>query len=117
MKNTWVRQGVRNWAMACTTSAITCQAVFLAMMTAQPMKPPPRIHLFELIWAWLHEPMFYVLLITMSGAAVLTLLAWPVRGWHRATLIGAWGVVVIIGGYKWGPVLVAMVRVLWRQIS
>ncbi|WP_432799788.1 hypothetical protein [Poriferisphaera sp. WC338] len=41
--------------------------------------PPPRLHLFELIWALMHRPAFYPLVILILAAPPLTFIAFKIR--------------------------------------
>lgn len=100
-----------------TGAAITLLALLVVTFWVSRIKAPSRVHLFELLWAAAHRPVFYWVIILLTSSAACSFVAWRHRGEHRAWLIGAWliGTTVIIG--RFGDEVGAMLRVIWWQMT
>lgn len=98
-----------------TWIVIGLQAALLLTLAATPADPPRGPHLFKLIWAWMHKPTFYPLVALLCAGPPLTWLAWQTSGRHRAALVLAWAVFLIILFSVFGHRTTVMLRILWWQ--
>jgi hypothetical protein len=93
------------------------QAALLLTLAATPSDPPTASHLLQLIWAWMHKPTFYPLTALLCAGPPLTWIAWRTKGRHRAALVCAWAVFLVILITAFGERTLVMLRILWWQVN
>lgn len=96
---------------------IALQAVLLLAFAATPTDPPPRITLFELLWASARKPTFYPLVALILAGPPLTILALRKAGRHRWWLAISWVGFAALLIACFGQRVAVMLRVLWWQVS
>ena len=96
---------------------IALQAVLLLALAATPADPPPRITLFELLWASARKPTFYPLVALMLAGPPLTVIAMRKTGRHRWWLALSWMGFTAILIACFGQRVAVMLRVLWWQVT
>lgn len=84
-------------------------------LSVTPGDPPKHSRLLQLLWAWMHKPTFYLLIVLILGGPVLSILAWRIPGRHRTALMMAWGVFTTIVVVAFGERIQVMLQVLWWQ--
>jgi hypothetical protein len=99
-----------------TTLVIMLQLAVLLTFLVTPTSLPPRMTLFELLWAWSRRPTFYPLVALLMAGPVLTVLAWTQRGLHRPILAASWVIFTYFAITVYGDRLALMLRLLWRQM-
>lgn len=99
--------------------AMVVLALQVALLLTVALLPalPPRLTLFELLWAASHKPSFYPLLAMLVAGPVLTGLAWRERGEHRKLLLVSWPIFVALLVGVYGQTLALMLRILWWQVG
>ncbi len=91
------------------------QGAMLLTWAVAPTWDPPRVMLFELIWAWMHQPAFYPFVALLLGGPVLTFIAWRIKGKHKPWLAASWIVFSLITWLVFEHRLLVMVDVLrWK---
>lgn len=98
-----------------TWGVIILQSALLLTMAVTPTWIPPRVKMFELIWAAMREPIFYPLIAVFTFGPGMTLTAWIVPGRHRAVLAIAWSVFLVAVMSLYGDRVGVMMRVLWWE--
>ena len=93
------------------------QGAVLLTLVLTPTELPPRITLFELLWAAAREPEFYPLVALIGAGPVLTVMACQVRGGHRPWLAVTWGAFLVALLVGFGDRVALMLRILWWQVS
>ncbi len=96
-------------------AVVAMQAAMILTLAVTPSDPPKHSRLMQLIWAWMHKPTFYPLIVLILGGPVLSILAWRVPGRHRRILITAWVVFTTIVVVGFGERVKVMLHVLWWQ--
>lgn len=105
----------RWFAAKCTAGVALLQAAMLLTWWVAPTWDPPRGQLFELVWAWMHQPTFYPFVALIIGGPVLTVLAVRIKGPHRPWLIIAWIAFCLATWHFFPNRLMVMVNVLrWK---
>ncbi len=105
----------RWFAAKCTIAITLLQGAMLLTWWVAPTWHPPRAHLLQLIWAWMHQPTFYPFVALLIGGPVLTILAVRIKGKHRLGLAICWGTFSLIAWFAFEDHLMAMVDVLrWK---
>ena len=111
LKTTWLRQV----AGRLTGVVVGCQAPFLVTLWVTPVWLPPKMRFIELVWAWMHRPTFYPLMVLVIAGPILSAVAWCCPGRHRLRLVASWlGLAVVLFWFHHDRVT-AMLRVLWWQ--
>lgn len=91
------------------------QLVVLGAMWADPASEPLGLLPFQLLWAWMHQPSFYPLILALTIGPVVSVLAWRVRGPHRVWLVISWAVfAAVIYSCFYSRVMLKL-DVLWWQ--
>lgn len=101
---------------ACSRMAqavVLLQWSLLLTLWVTPTWTPPKVKLFELLWAWMHRPTFYPLIALVIAGPVLTILAWTSHGTHRIWLVLSWLVFAAVIQSQFSERVTTMVRVLW----
>ena len=80
----------RSAAMQMTWIIAAIQATVLLVFTIVPAKTPPDLPLADLFWAASRKPQFYPLIAVITIAPALSLIAWCVKGTHRAWITVLW---------------------------
>jgi len=105
----------RRVAARLTLAVVLLHAALLLMLWLDPVDPPRRVPVMQLLWAAARRPSFVLLAVVVLVAPALTLLAWPVRGRHRAVLVLSWLVVLALAGWHYAHRLGVMLRILYEQ--
>lgn len=92
-------------------------AMLLTLFVTQANSLPPRVRFFELMWAWMHEPVFYPLAALLVGGPVLSVMAMGVKGHHRWWLGLSWIVFAILVYIYFPDRTVSMVRALYWSMT
>jgi hypothetical protein len=74
--------------------ALLQAGMLLTLFVTRPAWYWTRSHLLGLLWAWAHQPAFYPLMALLLGGPLLSVMAWRIRGSHRAWLLVAWAVFI-----------------------
>lgn len=107
----------RRLAMWMTQGVLLLQFSLLLTLAVTPTWHPPRVRLFELLWAAMHRPTFYPMVALLIGGPALTVLAWRVRGRHRALLILGWATCIALCIIFFEQRLILMLDVLrWQML-
>ncbi len=101
-----------NWM---TWIVVLLQGAMLLTLAVTPAEAPPRTTFFQLLWASARKPTFYPVGALLLGGPVFTLLAWQIRGRHRAVLIAAWFVFAGLTAHYFGERVMTMWHVVWWQ--
>ena len=96
---------------------VALQVAVLLALALTPGEPPPRVELFELLWAAARRPTFYPLVALLTAGPILTALALREPGRQRAWLATAWCAFTLIALVAFGPRLVVMIDVLWWYVQ
>ena len=96
-------------------AVVLLQGAMLLTLAVTPAEPPPRVTLFQLIWASARKPTFYPFVALLLAGPAFTLLAWQWRGRHRAVLMLGWLVFAGLTAHYFGERVMAMWRVIWWQ--
>ena len=107
----------RRFARTLTWIVVALQGAMLLTWWVAPTWDPPRLHLFEVLWAWMHEPTFYPFVALLIAGPLLTFVAWRVRGGHRAALVVAWLCFAGVTAEFFANRFDVMARVLWWQVG
>ncbi|MEX2213357.1 MAG: hypothetical protein WD768_04475 [Phycisphaeraceae bacterium] len=117
-KQAWIRpRHRRQFAAWLTWGVVLLQTAMLVTLAVTPTWQPPRVTFFELIWAWMHQPTFYPFAALLIGGPALTILAWTIKGWHRAALVVAWCCFAVLLHHHFGERVGTMWRVIVWQYS
>jgi len=100
-----------------TGFVLACQAVVLLTLALAVADPPTGPKVVHLLWARSHRPAFYPLILLLFAGPTLTWLAWRTRGPHRNALVGSWLIFSAILFVTLHERALAMLRVLWWQVS
>lgn len=96
-----------------TWLVVALQSAMLLTLWVTPTWQPPRVRLFELIWAWMHRPTFYPLAALMVVGPIASVMAWCCRGRHGRWLLLSWLVFLTIMAGGFSERVSTMARVLW----
>ena len=117
-RKAWIKpRHRRQFAAWLTWGVVLLQTAMLVTLAVTPTWQPPRVTFFELIWAWMRQPTFYPFVLLLLGGPTLTILAWMIRGWHRAGLVIAWFAFALLLHHHFGERVATMWRVLVWQYS
>ncbi|MEX1017711.1 MAG: hypothetical protein WD534_10180 [Phycisphaeraceae bacterium] len=95
---------------------LALQAALLVTLAVTPSRLPPRLTLFELLWALPQRPTFYPFIAVLLAGPVLTVLACRVRGAHRVWLAVGWPVFVVVLLACFGNRVALMLRIIDWQL-
>lgn len=105
----------RWFAAKCTAGVALLHGAMLLTWWVAPTWDPPRGQLFELVWAWMHQPTFYPFVALLIGGPVLTVLAIRLKGPHRIWLVLSWIAFGLVAWFVFHDRLIVMVNVLrWK---
>ena len=100
-----------------TWLVIALQSALLLTLWVTPTWQPPKVKLFELLWAWMHRPTFYPLIALTVAGPIASVMALSCRGKHRRWLLLGWLVfITVLVGWH-GERVNTMARVLWWYVE
>ena len=100
-----------------TWVVIALQSAMLLTLWVTPTWQPPRVRLFELVWAWMHQPTFYPVAALIVVGPIASVMAWSCRGKHMRWLLLSWVIFIAILIECFSQRVAAMTRVLWWLIA
>jgi hypothetical protein len=109
----WMTKQLALWM---TGIVVLLHVVMLLTWWLAPSWNPPRVQLFELIWAWMHQPTFYPFVALVIGGPTLSVFAWHITGKHHRVIAVSWCVFMALLVTQFSGRAMMMGKVLWWAV-
>lgn len=103
--------------MLLTVMVATLHAVAMYSLWHTKFTPPSQGLFWQLIWAWLSEPVVYLVVIVVAVTPPLSYIACRVRGWHLVWLTAVWIASISLGVTVFADHFAAIAHVVWWKLS
>lgn len=103
----------RRSAQHLTAAVVVLHLVMLLALELTGPWDPPRVPLFELLWAGARRPTIQLAVLVVLITPVATMLAWLVKGKHRWLLAASWLVLGLVLATRFPRRVEVIMNVLW----
>jgi hypothetical protein len=103
-------------AVSLVLTVVALQVALLATLGFTTRWQPPRVRVFEAIWAWVANVSFYPMLLLLIGGPVITWLAFKLDRRKVGLLFIAWAAFGVTLIMAFGTEAQAMLLTLWQQL-
>jgi len=107
----------RSTARSLAIGVVVLHAMLLLTLELTGPWDPPRVPLFELLWASARRPSIQLAVLVLLVTPVCTAMAWSIRGRHRWWLAASWCVLIAVLLLRFARRLEVIWNVLWWRYS